>query len=186
MLFAKTPQTLNIILFLYQSKMATRSLLETICNICMAAGGIGTVGTLIYMIVDSKRRAKQLDATQKIQSQQLEALYEPDIRLVSSSYRVIGLAPNDLVFENHGEDLRLLDIRSLSDYDILNSEGMKGWFPYDFDKGSEIHVPLSIQLIDLRGTHNIGFFCTNKLGLTYLVSINIVEGKPTVQRPVLQ
>jgi hypothetical protein len=181
-----SPHKLHVIYAFNQFEMASYSLIDLICNICMAAGGVGTVGTLIYLIVDSKKKAKQIDTVQKIQSHQLEALYVPDIRLNFYSYKVEGLIQNELVFSNHGDDLRLLDVCSLTDVKILNTEGMKGWFPHDFDKGSDIHVPLSIQLVDLQGNHRIGLVCINKLGLTYLVPVDIVDGKPMVQSPMLQ
>jgi len=159
-------------------------LINTICNICMAAGGLGTVGTLIYMIVDSRKKAKQIDHVQSIQSYQLESLYQPNLRLISWTYDSGGLNQNEIVIKNHGEDLRVTDIKELSELGLLNVYGMKGWFPYDFDKEEEIHIPTLYPLKDAKGIHNIVITCSNKLGLTYLVTIQIIDGKPAVEIPV--
>lgn len=166
--------------------MLFSSILETICNICVAVGGIGTVGTLVYMIIDSRKRAKQIDTVQMIQSHQLEALYEPDIRLVSWTDTTTDGSKSEIVIDNHGNHLKLTSIQDLSQSGLLNVEGAKGWFPYDFDSGEQIHIPLDIQLRDAKGSNDVGIICYNKLGLTYLVRIRIVDGKPYVERPVKQ
>ena len=160
--------------------------IEMACDIFVAAGGIGTVGTLIFMICDSKEKAKQIDAIQKIQSLQLDALYEPDIRLDSWIYSSTDRVPNEIVIKNHGEYFKVFDIQDLSNPGLLNSSGMKGWFPYDFEKGDSLHIPLSFQLKDAQGSHDIGITCFNKLGTTYLIRIHIVDGKPHLEVPVKQ
>lgn len=160
------------------------ALIDTVCNICMAAGGIGTVGTLIYMISDSRKKSKQIDSVQKIQSHQLETLYQPDLRLISWTYACNGMNQNDIVVENHGEDLAVADIKELSKGGMLNTDGIKGWFPYHWDKGQEIHIPILVPLKDAEGAHEIVITCFNKLGLSYLVTIHIIDGKPIVEAPV--
>lgn len=160
------------------------SVIDLICNICMALGGIGTVGTLIYMIADSKKRAKQLNAVQLIQSRQLEYLFEPDIRLASWSFVPEG-KKQELVISNHGEDLVISSIVDLSSTGLLFSNGMVGWFPYNFDKNDQLHIPLVVEM-NSETIHNIGIICSNKLGLTYQVSIHIFKGKPNIERPVLK
>ena len=158
--------------------MESSSLLHIICEICMGAGGIGTVGTLICMIWDLKRKTKQIETVQQIQSHQLESLYEPDIR--TSSYGM-----GDIVIRNYGENLTILDISELTETKYLNKEGMSTWFPLPFDKDNEIHIPLylpaaKIQLLRIEIT------CRNRLGLTYLSSIEINDGKATINRPVIK
>ena len=160
------------------------SVLDTVCNVCMAAGGIGTVGTLIYMIVDAKKKAKQIDTVQMIQSHQLETLYEPDMRLVSWTYNSADGVQSEIVVDNHSEHLKITNIQDLSQSGLLNSEGMKGWFPYDFEKGESLHIPLAFQLKNAKGCNDIGIICSNKLGLTYVVRIHIVDGKPLMESPV--
>lgn len=153
------------------------SVLHTICEICMAAGGLGTVGTLIYMICDSKRKTKQIETVQNIQSYQLESLYEPDVRI--SSY---GSIQNDIVINNRGENLILLGVNELSDSNQLNKEGMNTWFPLPFDKDAEIHIPLlnpptKIQMLCMS------IECKNRLGLIYKINVDICDGKPTISIP---
>lgn len=159
--------------------MESCSLLHTISEICMAAGGLGTVGTLIYMIYDSKRNAKQIRTVQQIQSHQLEALYEPDIRI--SSY---GGITNDIVINNRSENLIVLDIFESSDSKILNKDGMKTWFPLSFDKGSDIHIPLHMPPTKIQSL-TIAVLCRNRLGLSYKLIIEIKDGKSIVNRPVI-
>lgn len=138
------------------------------------------------MIADSKKKAKQLDTVQRIQSHQLEALYEPDIRLISWTFTAADDLRKEIVIDNHSENLMITDIQDLSQSGLLNSKGMEGWFPHDFDKGKHFHIPLAVQLKDAKGSNSIGVICSNKLGLTYLVQIRIVEGKPFMERPVKQ
>lgn len=166
--------------------MPTHSLIDMICNICMAAGGIGTLGTLLYMIVDAMNKAKRIDTVQTIQSRQLESLFEPDIRLVTWTSTNASGAQDEIVISNHGEDLRIIDIRDDSHSGLLNLEEMTGWFPYDFDKNEEIHVPITLPMKGLVGEKDIVIICSNKLGLTYLVDIHVVNSKPTINRPVKQ
>lgn len=157
---------------------------NTACNFFTVAGGLGTVGTFIFMIIDSLKKAKQIDAIQMIQSLQLDALYEPDIRLDSWIYSSTDLVPNEIVIKNHGEYFKVVGIQDLSG--LLNSSGMKGWFPYDFEKGDSLHIPLSFPLKEAQGSHDIGITCFNKLGTTYLIRIHIVDGKPHLEVPVKQ
>lgn len=159
--------------------MESCSLLHTICEICMAAGGLGTVGTLIYMICDSKRKAKQIRTVQQIQSHQLEALYEPDIRI--NSY---GGLINDIVIHNYGENLSVLDIRESDNSGFLNKEGMKRWFPLHFDKGAEINIPLHVPPTKIQYVC-INILCRNRLGQPYETCIEINNGKPTINKPAV-
>ena len=145
----------------------------------MAAGGLGTVGTLICMIWDSKRKTKQIETVQQIQSYQLESLYEPDVRI--SSY---GGVFNDIVINNHGENLILIGVYELSDTRLLNKDGMEGWFPLPFDKNADIHIPLLLPPTKIR-LLCITIECKNRLSLTYKVNIEIIDGKPTINNPVI-
>jgi hypothetical protein len=145
----------------------------------MAAGGLGTVGTLIYMICDSKRKTKQIETVQQIQSHQLEALYEPDIRI--NSY---GEIMNDIVINNYSEDLIVLDIFESPDSKILNKDGMRTWFPLPFDKGNEINIPLHMPPSKIHSLV-IAVLCRNRLGLTYKLIIDIKDGKAIVKKPVM-
>ena len=159
--------------------MESYSLMHTICEICMAAGGLGTVGTLVYMICDSKRKAKQIMTVQQIQSHQLEALYEPDIRI--NSY---GGVINDIVIRNYGENLSILDIRESDNSGYLNKEGMKRWFPLHFDKGAEINIPLHVPPTKIQSLC-IKILCRNRLGQTYETIIEINNGKPAINKSAI-
>lgn len=159
--------------------MESYSLMHTICEICMAAGGLGTVGTLVYMICDSKRKAKQIMTVQQIQSHQLEALYEPDIRI--NSY---GGVINDIVIRNYGENLSILDIRESDNSGYLNKEGMKRWFPLHFDKGAEIYIPLHVPQTKIQSLC-IKILCRNRLGHTYETIIEINNGKPAINKSAI-
>lgn len=159
--------------------MELNALLYTICEICMAAGGLGTVGTLIYMICDSKRKAKQIKTVQQIQSHQLEALYEPDIRI--DSY---GGVIKDIVIHNYGENLSVLDIRESNNSGFLNKDGMTSWFPLHFDRGAELNIPLHIPPTKIQFLC-INILCKNRLGQTYETIIEIKNGKPNINKPVI-
>ena len=145
----------------------------------MAAGGLGTVGTLVYMIWDSKRKTKQIRIVQQIQSHQLEALYEPDIRI--NSY---GGMMNGIMICNYGENLSVLDIRESENSSFLDKEGMERWFPLHFDKGAEISVPLHMPPTKIQSLC-INILCRNRLGQTYETSIEINNGKPTINKPAI-
>ena len=147
----------------------------------MAAGGLGTVGTLIYMIIDSKRRAKQIDTVQKIQSHQLESIYEPDIRVTSWTNYNTPESQNSIAIKNSGEDLIVLGIYEPSGSKILNTEGMLRWFPYHFDKGEELTIPINNQLANIN-THTIVIECRNRLGSIYESHMNIIDGKPIINK----
>lgn len=159
---------------------------EIVCNICMALGGIGTLCTFVYMISDSKKKSKQIAVVQKIQSQQLEALYEPDIRLVSWTQATVRGAQNEIVVNNSGESIQIIDITDNADDRIINTDGMSGWFPLDFDKGEEIHIPLLTALQSVNSDLIISIICLNKLKLRYSVNVRFVGGKLVVLRPVKQ
>ena len=156
-------------------------LIERICDICVALGGLGTVGTLIYMICDSRRKSKQIDSIQKIQSLQLESLYAPNLRVISWTFKTSLNTNNDIVINNHGEDLVITKISKLSESCILNSEGMKRWFPYNLDKNESIHIPLSFPINDVKEPQSFIIVCYNKLGITYHVLISIIDGEPKIQ-----
>lgn len=151
----------------------------------MALGGIGTIGTLICLIIDSNKKAKQIDTVQNVQLHQLELLYEPDIRILSWTNTTSVGKFDTIVISNQGEKLKILDIHTLSDSDILNKKGMKNWFPYEFYEGHEIHIPMSVQLKDINGIYSFGIVCSNKLGSKYIVPIQIEKSKPIAQSPIM-
>ena len=152
----------------------------------MGLGGIGTVGTLICMIIDSKKKAKQIDVVQRIQSHQLELLYAPDIRISSWLGNINDGMHNKIVISNLGDNLTILDIKTLSGSNVLNKEGMSNWFPYDFNRNSEFQIPISVNLNDVSNNSSFGIVCFNKLRSKYLVPIKIVRSMPIVQSPILQ
>lgn len=100
----------------------------------MAIGGIGTFATFILMICDLRNKTKQINSIQKIQSHQLEALYEPDIRISSWTSQSTGLTPKEIVINNHGHDLLILEIVEPKGNEILNKEEMRNWFPRYINK----------------------------------------------------
>lgn len=157
--------------------MESCPLFHLICESCMAVGGLGTVGTLICMIRDSKRKTKQIKTIQQIQSHQLESLYEPDIRI--NSY---GNITNNLVVRNYGENLIILGIHEVSDSSLLNKEGMKTWFPFHFDKNSEINIPLLMPPTKIRA-FRMQIQYRNRLGIVYTSYIEITNGKPLIKSP---
>lgn len=151
----------------------------TICDICMALGGIGTFCKFIFMIKESRRKAKQIDTIQHIQSQQLEHLYEPDIRIASWTHCINNIASKEIVIENCGENLLITDIKEQTNCEVLNKNGMKNWFPRNFDKGEKLHIPLSVELSKLQEQHNIVIETNNRLNLKYESIISINNGKPS-------
>lgn len=159
--------------------MESCTLFHIICESCMAVGGLGTLGTFFYMIYDSKRKTKQIENVQLIQSHQLESLYEPDIRIIS-----YGNITNDLVIRNYGENLIILDINDKSDSNYLNKEGMKTWFPLPFDKNTEIHIPLFMPPTKIQ-SFRMQIQCRNRLGMIYMAFIEITNGKPFVKTPTI-
>ncbi len=158
------------------------SFLRIVCDVCMAVGGIGTFATFILMIYDLRSKTKQLNTIQKIQSHQIEALYEPDIRISSWTGKSAGLIPNEIVIKNCGQDLIILEIVESKGNTILNKGGMKNWFPCYINKDHEIHIPLLSYLQDVS-SHVIIMKTRNRLGSVYETEINIVKGKPTIKIP---
>jgi hypothetical protein len=151
-----------------------------ICDICMAAGGIGTVCTFVCMIYESKRKSKQIEVVQKIQSHQLESLYEPDIRI---AYYGNGEG-KDIIIKNYGEKLVILNVFEHNYSGLLNVEGMKNWFPHHLDKGESFHIPLIAHFAGIHGTNNIIVECRNRLGLEYKIKIGIVDGKVSINESI--
>ena len=99
-------------------------------NICVALGGLGTVGTLIYMIWHASKHAKQV---KDIQSIRLDALYKPDVRIIAWTENLINenLHPH-IRIANNGENLIINDIKELSEA-VLNKKRIRGWGPLNFD-----------------------------------------------------
>lgn len=157
------------------------SFIHVICEICMAIGGLATFLTLIFLIIDSRQKSMQISTIRNIQSHQLESLYEPDIRISSWSNNIVG--HNFVVINNHGENLELLGIYENSKTDLLNSEGMRNWFPRSFDKDEEIHIPLLNPLSSLRGGQILIIKSRSRLGVEYESTISIEKDKPIVENP---
>lgn len=152
------------------------------CDVCMAIGGIGTFATFILMIYDLHCKTKQIKSIQEIQSHQIEALYEPDIRISSWTGKSTGLLPNVIMIKNHGQDLLILEIVESKGSTILNEEGMRNWFPRHINKNEEMHIPLLSHLQDVS-SHVIIIKTRNRLGSIYESDIHIVKGKPKIQIP---
>ena len=161
------------------------SFFRIVCDVCMAIGGIGTFATFILMIYDLRSKTKQIKTIQKIQSHQIEALYEPDIRISSWTGKSTGLIPNEIVIKNHGQDLLILEIVESKGNKILNEEGMRNWFPRYINKDNEMHIPLLLHLQDVS-SHVIIIKTRNRLGSIYESEINIIKGKPTIKIPPKQ
>ena len=142
-------------------------------------GGIGTFGTFVKLICDSKNKTKQLQAIQNIESRQLDIIYTPDIRI--DSY---GAMPNQnptINVLNNGENLM---IQSIVDYDsnvqVVNMEGFgNNWFPRTFDKGNVIKIPILQQTNELPRNSKFAIMVTNKLQQQYscevIISGNVVR-----------
>ena len=159
------------------------SVFRLACDFCMAIGGIGTFATFILMIYDLRNKTKQIKSIQEIQSHQLETLYEPDIRISSWTGQSAGLISDEIVINNHGQDLLIIDIVEPIGKEILNKEGMKNWFPRYINRDDEIHIPLSRHLHGIE-SHKIIIKTRNSLGTKYESEINILKGKPTIQLPI--
>ena len=162
------------------------SLFHEVCDFCVAAGGIGTVATFIFMIRDSKKKAKQINTIQNIQSHQLESLYEPDLRIFYWSLNRNDLVP-EIVLKNYGENIIIMSICEHDELGLLNIERMKGWYyPYHFDKGNELHIPLIYH--DEFKNYSSFFFieCRNRLGMNYEFKIINTAGKFVINGPFLK
>lgn len=141
-------------------------------NVCVALGGLGTVGTLIYMILSSKNQAKQVKEVQEIQSIQLDALYKPDIRIIAWTESLINEKSHPYIrIANNGENLIINDIKELSE-SVLNKEGIRGWFPLNFDKSIELSIPLNDVVLNIRPGDLFYMIVTNKLNQQYSVAIS--------------
>lgn len=158
--------------------------LNDICDICMALGGLGTVATFLSMICDSKKKTRQINTIQTIQSNQLESLYEPDIRLESWTGSSGNKHNSKIVVKNYGYYLKVLDIKESTELGLIKQDGIAGWFPRDFEKTQSLHIPLSLDLNDIEEDAIIGIVCLNKLGLKYIVNIHIVKGRPSIDSPI--
>lgn len=155
------------------------SLFYKICESCVAVGGLATFFTLLWLIFDSRCKSKRINRIQQIQSLQLESLFEPDIRISSYSSGTV----NEIVISNHGENLIILGISETNEQELLNMDGMKNWFPRNFDKNIDVYIPLSHLLSSVQ-SHIIMIKCLNRLGTTYESEIRINDGKPIIKRPV--
>ena len=141
-------------------------------NVCVALGGLGTVGTLIYMILGSRNQAKQVKEVQEIQSMQLDALYKPDVRIIAWTENLINdnMHPNIRIV-NNGENLIINEVRELSE-SVLNKEGIRRWFPLNFDKSIELSIPLNDVALNIRSGDLFYMIVTNKLDQKYHIVIS--------------
>lgn len=162
--------------------MTDCSLFYKVCESCVAVGGVATFLTLLWLIYDSRCKSKRINRIQQVQSLQLESLYEPDIRISSWTGKSTGLIPNEIVIENRGQDLLILEIFDSKGSTILNEEGMRNWFPRHINKNEEMHIPLLSHLQDVS-SHVIIIKTRNRLGSIYESDIHIVKGKPNIQIP---
>ena len=158
---------------------------KIICDVCVALGGLGTFLTLIFLIYDSIRKSKNIDTVQKIQSLQLETLYEPDIRIASWRINKTGVMQNEIVLINHGQNIILTAIYEKTHSSVLNIEGMNNWFPFHFDKGCEIHIPMTNHFSRQKESFQIAIECLNRLGFKYEMIIENNNEKVVINRPSL-
>ena len=141
-------------------------------NVCVALGGLGTVGTLVYMIINARTQAKQVKNVQEIQSAQLDILYKPDVRIIAWADNLVNnnLHPSVWI-ENNGENLIVNDLVVLSE-NALDKERMQGWFPLIFDKGKQLSIPLRNVVQDLNSGELFSMDITNRLDQKYSVVIS--------------
>ena len=145
---------------------------DIIVNVCIALGGLGTVGTFIYMICNAQNQNNQVKSVQKIQSHQIDVLYKPDIRIAAwTGYIVSGNLRPFIRIENNGENLIINDIKDLSG-PTLNKEEMQGWFPLNFDKSREITIPIKNVVSNLNSGELFNMEVTNKLDQKYHIVIS--------------
>ena len=155
---------------------------EIICNSLLALGGLGTVGTLINMICESKRNRKRVSDLQKVQDRQLELLYRPDIRITSWIDRK-GLG-SEIIIENYGEDIVIESVEDITGSDFLNKRGMINWFPRHLDKHSLIHLPF----IKLDSSVNcaVNILSSTKLDLRFITKLIVKSGKPSIVETITE
>lgn len=156
-----------------------------VASIATMAAAIGTIGTFIKMICDSKNKTKQLESIQKIESIQLNALYAPDIRI--DSYWKSGDMERIFNISNNGENLQIVEIKnSENSSSIVYVEGMKNWFPKPFDKGEPIQIPILPGLQALPQNFQFDIVVKNKLNQTYVCTIKAIDGKVLVCSKIKQ
>ena len=153
-------------------------------SIATMVAAIGTIGTFIKMICDSKNKTKQLESIQKIESIQLNALYAPDIRI--ESYWQKGNIARTFNIVNNGENLQVLEMKNGKDSSIIDVEGMATWFPLNFDKGESIRIPVIHELKSLPSNFQFDIVVKNKLNQTYVCTIKAIGGKVLVCSPIKQ
>ena len=154
-----------------------------VASIATMVAAIGTIGTFIKMICDSKNKTKQLESIQKIESIQLNALYAPDIRI--ESYWKSGDMERIFNISNNGENLQIVEIKnSENSSSIVYVEGMKNWFPLNFDKGEPIKIPILHELRTLPQNFQFDIVVKNKLNQTYICTIKSKGGKVLVCSPI--
>lgn len=146
-------------------------------NVCVALGGLGTVGTLVYMIINARTQAKQVKNVQEIQSAQLDILYMPDVRIIAWTDNLVNnnLHPSVWI-ENNGENLIVNDLVVLSE-NALDEEGMQGWFPLSFDKGKQLSIPLRNVVQNLNSGELFSMDITNRLDQKYSVVISKTDNR---------
>lgn len=155
-----------------------------VASIATMVAAIGTIGTFIKMICDTKNKTKQLESIQKIESIQLNALYTPDIRI--DSYWKSGDKERTLNISNNGENLQILEMKNGKDSSIIDVEGMATWFPLNFDKGESIRIPVIHELKSLPSNFQFDIVVKNKLNQTYVCTIKAIGGKVLVCSPIKQ
>lgn len=151
-------------------------------DLAVILGGIGTFGTFVKLICDSKNKTKQLQAIQNIESRQLDIIYTPDIRI--DSY---GAMPNQnptINVLNNGDNLIIQNIIDNSDVKIVNTERIQTWFPLHFDKGEIVKIPLLKSIGEFSPNCQFMIVVTNKMQQKYSCSVLINGSNVKIIPPI--
>lgn len=141
-----------------------------IVDLCVSVGGIATAGSFIYLICDSKNKAKQLQSVQMIEFRQLNALYKPDIRISHKRTPANSPSPSEIILSNYGENIRILSYNDISNH--LDKNSLNSWnYPLYFNKTKDIRIPLSHDVGDIPDNISFELSIENNLDVLYTAKI---------------
>ncbi|MBQ9254382.1 MAG: hypothetical protein IJ180_06380 [Bacteroidales bacterium] len=148
-------------------------------DLCVSLGGLGTLGTFIYMIKDSKNKSKQLYSVQRIESMQMNALYKPDIRISHKRTPVNSHSPSEIILSNYGETIEIVKYKDISNH--LDTKSLNEWpFPLHIDKNKDVRIPLSHEIGEIPDNIHFELIIKNKLSVLYSAVVYKENGRPLI------
>ena len=151
--------------------MENLSSFEKTIDIILAVGSVGTVGTLIATIVQNHKQNRRIVS---LEERQIDVQYRPDLLVISFSGHVTGQERVNLVIENNGEDVEIVEINCpyFDNQTIVLPELLK--------KGGERVFCLKSGAIYFPQDCTMKMKVRDKLGRLYWVPIKMRQTGPCV------